>query len=264
MAPDVALSQALAYARDLKAVCEVWQERERELKHVNARLRASHRQSLRYAADLKKTYWRMERGFLNSLQALANALEARDRYTRGHSDRVATAARGLALASGLTSPTAETVAQAGRLHDLGKIGVPEGVLGKCGPLTDEEWSVMRLHPLTGAQILAPLEFFGDGRLIVRHHHERLDGSGYPDGLCGAAIPLGARIVAVADVYDALTSDRVYREAWPADKVLAYIRQYAGKRFDPRIAALCDRSDVRWMLHDIRERENTRAATRRLA
>ena len=169
MAADVALSQALAYARDLKVVCEVWQERERELKHVNARLRASHRQSLRYAADLKKTYWRMERAFLNSLLALANALEARDVYTRGHSDRVAASARALALASGLTSPVAETVAQAGRLHDLGKIGVPESVLGKGGPLTDEEWAVMRLHPLTGAQILAPLEFFGEGMLIVRHH-----------------------------------------------------------------------------------------------
>ena len=119
-------------------------------------------------------------------------------------------ARALALASGLTSPAAETVAQAGRLHDLGKIGVPESVLGKGGPLTDEEWAVMRLHPLTGAQILAPLEFFGEGMLIVRHHHERFDGSGYPDGLRGPAIPLGARIVAVADVYDALTSDRPYR------------------------------------------------------
>ena len=237
MAPDVALSQALAYARDLKAVCEVWQERERELKHVNARLRASHRQSLRYAADLKKTYWRMERGFLNSLQALANALEARDRYTRGHSDRVATTARGLALASGLTSPTAETVAQAGRLHDLGKIGVPEGVLGKCGPLTDEEWSVMRLHPLTGAQILAPLEFFGDGVLIVRHHHERFDGSGYPDGLRGAAIPLGARIVAVADVYDALTSYRPYRQRLSHPLALERLHREAGRTLDGELVGL---------------------------
>ena len=231
MAADVALSQALAYARDLKAVCEVWQERERELKHVNARLRASHRQSLRYAADLKKTYWRMERAFLNSLLALANALEARDAYTRGHSDRVAVTARGLALASGLTSPAAETVAQAGRLHDLGKIGVPETVLGKCGPLTDEEWAVMRLHPLTGAQILAPLEFFGDGMLIVRHHHERFDGSGYPDGLRGAAIPLGARIVAVADVYDALTSDRAYRRRLSHPLALERLRGEAGRTLD---------------------------------
>jgi response regulator RpfG family c-di-GMP phosphodiesterase len=234
MAPDVALSQALAYARDLKAVCEVWQERERELKHVNARLRASHRQSLRYAADLKKTYWRMERTFLNSLLALANALEARDRYTRGHSDRVAATARALALASGLTSPVADTVAQAGRLHDLGKIGVPESVLGKSGPLTDEEWAVMRLHPLTGAQILAPLEFFGDGMLIVRHHHERFDGSGYPAGLVGEQIPLAGRIVALADVYDALTSRRVYKSALHHEVVRSMILEETGAHFDPAI------------------------------
>jgi len=228
MAADVALSQALAYARDLKAVCEVWQERERELKHVNARLRASHRQSLRYAADLKKTYWRMERAFLNSLLALANALEARDAYTRGHSDRVAATARGLALASGLTSPAAETVAQAGRLHDLGKIGVPESVLGKCGPLTDEEWAVMRLHPLTGAQILAPLEFFGDGMLIVRHHHERLDGSGYPDGLRGDAIPLLAQIMGIVDLFDAVTTTRPYRAAQSTEKAILELSDEAAR------------------------------------
>ncbi|HET6366903.1 MAG TPA: HD-GYP domain-containing protein [Pseudomonadales bacterium] len=237
MAADVALSQALAYARDLKAVCEVWQERERELKHVNARLRASHRQSLRYAADLKKTYWRMERTFLNSLLALANALEARDAYTRGHSDRVAASARTLALASGLTSPAAETVAQAGRLHDLGKIGVPESVLGKGGPLTDEEWAIMRLHPLTGAQILAPLEFFGEGMLIVRHHHERFDGSGYPDGLRGPAIPLGARIVAVADVYDALTSDRAYRRRLSHPQAMERLLGEAGRTLDGELVVL---------------------------
>ena len=237
MAADVALSQALAYARDLKVVCEVWQERERELKHVNARLRASHRQSLRYAADLKKTYWRMERAFLNSLLALANALEARDVYTRGHSDRVAASARALALASGLTSPVAETVAQAGRLHDLGKIGVPESVLGKGGALTDEEWAVMRLHPLTGAQILAPLEFFGEGMLIVRHHHERLDGSGYPDGLRGPAIPLGARIVAVADVYDALTSDRAYRRRLSHPQAMERLLGEAGRTLDGEMVVL---------------------------
>lgn len=237
MAADVALSQALAYARDLKAVCEVWQERERELKHANTRLRHAHRQSLRYAADLKKTYWRMENAFLASLLALANALEARDRYTRGHSERVASLARGLALAAGLPGSAADVVAQAGRLHDLGKIGVPEGVLRKAGPLTDEEWGLMRQHPLTGAQILAPLEFFTDGMLIVRHHHERFDGSGYPDGLRGDAIPIGARIVAVVDVYDALTSDRPYRPRLAHSEVVERLRQDGGRTLDGDIVAL---------------------------
>jgi HD-GYP domain-containing protein (c-di-GMP phosphodiesterase class II) len=237
MAADVALSQALAYARDLKAVCEVWQERERELKHANSRLRHAHRQSLRYAADLKKTYWAMEKAFLHSLLALANALEARDAYTRGHSDRVAALSRGLALAAGLPAAAADVIAQAGRLHDLGKIGVPEGVLRKPGPLTDDEWALMRQHPLTGAQILAPLEFFVDGMLIVRHHHERFDGSGYPDGLRGPAIPLGARIVAVGDVYDALTSDRSYRRGLSHAAVVEQLRRDAGRTLDGDLVTL---------------------------
>jgi HD-GYP domain-containing protein (c-di-GMP phosphodiesterase class II) len=237
MAADVALSQALAYARDLRAVCEVWQERERELKQANTRLRHAHRQSLRYAADLKKTYWRMEKTFLDSLLALANALEARDLYTRGHSERVASLARGLALAAGLPASSADIVAQAGRLHDLGKIGVPEGVLRKAGPLTDEEWTLMRQHPLTGAQILAPLEFFVDGMLIVRHHHERFDGSGYPDGLRGPTIPIGARIVAVVDVYDALTSDRAYRRGLAHVEVVERLRREAGHTLDGELVTL---------------------------
>ncbi len=117
----------------------------------------------------------------------------------------------MALGAGLSAAAADTIAQAGLLHDLGKISIPEHVLRKPGPLTPEEWAVMRQHPVVGAQIVAPLEFFADGAIIVRHHHERHDGTGYPDGLRGDLIPLGSRIVAVADVYDALTSDRPYRE-----------------------------------------------------
>jgi putative two-component system response regulator len=125
---------------------------------------------------------------------------------------------------------------------------------------------MKTHASIGARILAG----GRSRVvqlaeeIALYHHEQWDGGGYPAGVAGEAIPLPGRLVMVADVYDALTSDRVYREAWPADKVLAYIRQYAGKRFDPKIAALCDRADVRGKLLDIRERGSARTATRRLA
>src|SRR3989338_8716247 len=119
-------------------------------------------------------------------------------------------ARQLALSAGLPAPLAELGAQAARLHDLGKIGIPEAVLRKPSPLTAAEWEAMRGHPLTGARILPPLEFFVEGTGTVRHHHEGQDGSGYPDGLSGDSIPLGARIVAVADVYDALTSDRPHR------------------------------------------------------
>ena len=237
MAGHVALAQALSYARDFKALQLASRARERELGQANARLRAAHRQALRYAEDLKKTHGRVERVFLHSLLALANALEARDEYTRGHSDRVAMLARQLALSAGLPAPLAELVAQAARLHDLGKIGIPEAVLGKPSPLTAAEWEMMRGHPLTGARILAPLEFFVEGTSIVRHHHERQDGSGYPDGLSGDSIPLGARIVAVADVYDALTSDRPYRPRLSHEEAVRRLRRESGGTLDGDLVTL---------------------------
>ena len=210
MAADVALAQALAYARDLRALYEVSRAREEEANRAHDKLRAAYQQALAYAVDLRKSHRQMQRSVLQSLLGLANALEAKDEYTRGHSERVAGLAQRLALAAGLGIAEAKTIAEAGLLHDLGKIGVPEHILRKQGPLTAEEWIAMRRHPLTGAQIVAPLEFFADAALIVRHHHERHDGSGYPDGLKGDGIPVGARIVAIADVYDALTSERPYR------------------------------------------------------
>jgi len=236
VAADVGLAQALTYARDLKSLYEAGQVRERALESANGKLRAAHAQALRYAQDLQQTHRRLESCFLHSLLALANALEARDPYTRGHSERVARWARVLARASGLAPDACDVVAQAGRLHDLGKIGVPEAVLRKPGPLTADELQHMRRHPLTGAQILAPLDFFADGAAIVRHHHERLDGSGYPDGLAAGAIPLGARIVAVVDVYDALTSDRPYRAAMPIDDAVRAIGAEAGRTLDAELVA----------------------------
>jgi len=237
MAPEVALSQAMSYARDLKSAYEAARARENELGQANERLRKGYQQSLQYALDLKRTYARLQRAIFQSLLGLANALEAKDRYTRGHSMRVSDLARRLALATSLPRPAAETIAQAALLHDLGKIGVPEGILSKPGPLTDEEWAIMRRHPLTGAQIVAPLEFFDEGAVIVRHHHERLDGSGYPDGLMGERIPLGARIVAVADVYDALTSGRSYRAALMHAEAVEILRHEADRTLDGRLVNL---------------------------
>ena len=143
----------------------------------------------------------------------------------------------LALRMGLPRPAAETIAQAALLHDLGKIGVPESILRKPGSLTGEEWEIMRRHPVTGAQIVAPLEFFDDGAIIVRHHHERLDGSGYPDGLAGEGIPLGARIVAVADVYDALSSGRPYRAGLAHAEAVRVLDREGGRTLDDRLVAL---------------------------
>jgi len=237
MAANVALSQALAYARDLKNLYEVARVREEETVHAHNKLRAAYQQSLAYAVDLKTTHRRLQRSIFQSLLGLANALEAKDEYTRGHSDRVAALARRLALEAGLTMRQADVIAQSGLLHDLGKIGVPEHILRKSGPLTQEEWAVMRRHPVTGSQIVAPLESFAEGALIVRHHHEREDGSGYPDGLSGETIPLGARVVAVADVYDALTSERPYRRALTHAEALDRLATEAGRTLDARLTRL---------------------------
>jgi HD-GYP domain-containing protein (c-di-GMP phosphodiesterase class II) len=240
MAGEVGLSQALSYARDLKSLYQRSRARERELEQTQERLRAAYQQSLQYAIDLRKTYRRLQQSSFQSLLGLANALEAKDVYTRGHSERVAALARRIALAAGVPPGAADTIAQAGLLHDLGKIAIPEGVLRKPGPLSEEEWAVMRRHPIVGAQIVAPLEFFADGAVIVRHHHERHDGSGYPDGLRGELIPLGARIVAVADVYDALTSDRPYRPRLARLEVVRCLEAAAGQTLDVRLTALCVR------------------------
>jgi len=237
MAANVALSQALAYARDLKNLYEVARVREEETVRAHDKLRAAYQQSLAYAVDLKTTHRRLQRSILQSLLGLANALEAKDEYTRGHSDRVAALARRLALEAGLTVRQADVIAQSGLLHDLGKIGVPEHILRKSGPLTREEWAVMRRHPVTGSQIVAPIESFAEGALIVRHHHEREDGSGYPDGLSGETIPLGARVVAVADVYDALTSERPYRRALTHTEALERLTAEAGRTLDARLTSL---------------------------
>jgi len=199
-----------------------------------ARVGAAELQSLRYAQDARRLYQQLQRAICQSLLGLANALEAKDPYTRGHSDRVGGWARQLGAALGLPADEIDIVTQAGRLHDIGKIGVPEAVLRKHGPLVHDEWMLMRNHPLIGAQIVAPFEFFARGAVVIRHHHERWDGSGYPDGLVGPAIPLGARIVAVADVFDALTSDRPYRAALARDTALAYLTAEAGHTLDPDV------------------------------
>jgi putative nucleotidyltransferase with HDIG domain len=204
------------------------------------RLNAAYEQTLRYAEDVRHLYQRTQRAICQSLLGLANALEAKDPYTRGHAERVGHWSRAIARALGLGPAEAEHIGQAGLLHDIGKIGVPEPVLLKTGPLEPAEWTLMRRHPVIGAQIVAPFEFFAAGALIIRHHHERWDGSGYPDGLAGTAIPFGSRLVAVADVYDALTSDRPYRAAMSRQDARAYLAEIAGRTLDEEaVAAFLD-------------------------
>lgn len=172
----------------------------------------------------------------NAIMALAIAIEAKDPYTEGHIERVASYAVMLGARSGLSERELELLRKGSILHDVGKIGVRESVLLKPGPLSEEEREHMSIHPVVGARICQPLR----SQLIldmVRHHHERFDGSGYPDGLAGDKIPLAARIMALADAYDALTSDRPYRKRLSQQEALGVICQEAGEQFDPELVPL---------------------------
>ena len=171
------------------------------------------------------------------LRSLAQTIELKDTYTRGHCDRVAEFSLWIAEALGLGADQRRDLVHGGWLHDCGKIGVSEQVLNKDGPLTAEEFEQIKGHPAQGAQVADQARLSPAVRNIILHHHEKVDGSGYPRGLTGEAIPLEARIVAVADVYDALTSHRPYRTAMPQAKACQILREMAGDHLDPRLTAL---------------------------
>jgi putative two-component system response regulator len=158
------------------------------------------------------------------LFSLALSIEAKDPYTRGHCDRLSTYSVDMAERLGLPQEQRVALRRAGVVHDIGKIGVPEHVLIKNGPLTADEWIIMKQHPVIGERICAPLKSFRLVLPIIRYHHEKLDGSGYPEGLRGDQIPLTARILQVTDVYDALTTDRPYRAALPREEALEIMRE----------------------------------------
>jgi putative two-component system response regulator len=174
--------------------------------------------------------------FFNAITALAYALEAKDVYTSGHSQRVTEISVAIAKHLGLDKETIEKIRLAGLVHDIGKIGVRESVLNKPGSLSDEEYKHVRLHSETGARILKPIVGDGDILKAVRHHHERYDGAGYPDGLKGEQIPQLARIIAVADTFDAMTSERPYRKALTPQEACAEVERCRGTQFDPEVAS----------------------------
>jgi len=171
-----------------------------------------------------------------TLDALAAALDARDKETEGHSRRVVAYTVALATRLNVAPELLDTIRRGALLHDIGKIGVPDAILRKPGPLTDEEWTIMRRHPELGERILAGISFLHGPAQIVRSHQERWDGRGYPEGLAGEAIPLGARIFGAADTFDAITSDRAYRAAQPYAVARAEIEAGAGTQFDPQVVA----------------------------
>jgi putative two-component system response regulator len=169
--------------------------------------------------------------------SLAAAVEAKDAYTERHTSRVAEAARHLGLRMGLPDEDLEALYRGGLIHDIGKIGVPDAVLLKPGPLNSSEMMLMRSHPEIGENILRPLRTGSDLLPIVRHHHEAFDGHGYPDGLRGTAIPLLARIVSVCDAFDALTSDRPYRARLGEHEAISILTGGAGRQWDPELVNL---------------------------
>jgi HD-GYP domain-containing protein (c-di-GMP phosphodiesterase class II) len=169
-----------------------------------------------------------------AIEGWARALDLREHETGGHARRVTELAQRLGQRLGLGAEALENLRHGALLHDVGKIGVPDAVLSKPGPLDDEEWTEMRKHTVLGHELLIGLPGLREATAVVRSHHERWDGRGYPDGLAGTAIPELARIFAVVDVYDALRSDRPYRRAWTEAEVLAFLRDERGRQFDPEV------------------------------
>jgi len=176
----------------------------------------------------------LEENFLQTVVSLANAIEARDAYTGDHSQRMGDMATRVSLAMKLSEKEVENVYWAAVLHDIGKIGVPDEILNKPGPLTDKEWTVMKEHTMIGAEIVAPVKYLAPVAPIIRAHHEKHDGSGYPYGLKGKEIPLGSRIVSVVDAYVAIRDKRVYSDSHSHDESIAEIRRCSGTQFDPEV------------------------------
>jgi len=179
-------------------------------------------------------YTKMRKIYLDTIRALATAIDAKDPYTKGHSERVAKMALALAQELYLPEREIEKIEYTALLHDIGKIGVDERILGKDDGLTDEEFKKIKEHTVTGAKIIEPIDFLKDSYEAIYHHHERYDGDGYPNGIKEKDIPLSARIITVADAYDAMGSDRPYRKKLSQDKIMEELTEQSGKQFDPEV------------------------------
>ncbi len=192
----------------------------------------------------------LEQAYEASLIMLSNAIELRDHYTRGHVERVMQYCVSIAQRMGWTQAQMKPLQFGAILHDIGKIYITESILSKAGPLSNQEWAEMKRHTVVGAELLQSVPYLAQAIPIIRYHHERWDGKGYPDGLAGEEIPLGARIVAVADSFDAMTSARVYQQATPYDRALQEIQEGSGTNYDPAVveAFLQAWEDIKQNLH----------------
>jgi putative nucleotidyltransferase with HDIG domain len=243
-----AQQQALIYARELAQLHRQEKAERQELERRLQELALAQEQAVAYARDLSQAYRaerersRQLRAALEELEATYNAtlhaliiaLDTRDNESAGHSQRVVDYTLAIARALGVEGQDLDAVARGALLHDIGKIGVPDAILRKPGPLTEEEWAQMREHPTIGYRMLKDIPFLAAAAEIVYAHEERYDGRGYPRGLAGEAIPLGARLFAVADTLDAITSDRPYRQARSRQQAVEEILRCKGTQFDPQV------------------------------
>jgi ribonuclease P protein subunit RPR2 len=213
------------------------------LERTEQQASARQHQLERYAADLREVFKQertraqeLRESYKATVRALSNAVEARDAYTGKHAERVTAYGIALAHATGLDTDRLPQIEFGFLLHDVGKVGVPDAILFKPGALSPDEFALIAQHPVIGSEILRDVDFLGEGKLVVRHHHERWDGRGYPDRLTADDIPLCARVFAVADALDALTTDRPYRRGadWPVAR--KEIVSSAGTHFDPEVVA----------------------------
>ena len=179
-------------------------------------------------------YTKMRKVYLETIRALAAAIDAKDPYTKGHSERVAETSVALAQELNLSDRDIENIEYTALLHDIGKIGIADNILGKNSSLTKKEFGKIKKHTIMGAKIIEPVDFLKNSYKAIYHHHEKYNGKGYPDGLKSEDIPLSARIIAVADAYDAMGSDRPYRKKLNHNKILRELKEQSGKQFDPEV------------------------------
>jgi putative two-component system response regulator len=192
---------------------------------------------LQERAKLREANAQLLNAYEATIEGLSHALDLRDRETEGHSRRVTEVTVKLAQALNFSEEEILHMRRGALLHDIGKIGIPDSILHKPDSLTEEEWTNMRKHPQFAYDMLSPIEYLRPALVIPYSHHEKWDGTGYPRGLKGEEIPMSARLFAIADVWDAVTSDRPYRAAWTEEQATAYIREQSGKHFDPQVVDL---------------------------
>ena len=219
---------------DIQGYCEKSDKFDQLLLLVESGIKAISQMNLirKINTELKDTYDKLEKAYMESIQTLRFTVEAKDTYTRGHSDRVSEYSVLIGQKLGLSDQDINNLRVGGLFHDIGKIGVPDNILLKNSKLTEDEYSEIKNHPAIGAHILSNATIFKDVLPIVKHHHERFDGNGYPGKLKGEEIPFLARITAVADAFDAMTSRRTYRDSLSLDIVKSEIQKCKGSQFDP--------------------------------